>query len=88
MAEKVAGQSFVTDVNKYATISAADGMATGEGGGIAGLGAQAVIGAQIAAGMTGAAVQQQAAPTGGRFCPKCRKMVDGKFCPDCGTETV
>lgn len=25
---------------------------------------------------------------GDRFCPKCRKMVNGNFCPDCGTKTV
>lgn len=25
---------------------------------------------------------------GDRFCPTCRKMVNGKFCPDCGTQTV
>lgn len=86
MAEKVAGQSFVTDTAKYAVVSAADGMANGDGG-IASIGAQAAIGVQIAAAMTGAS----AAPTtaaGDRFCTKCRKMVTGKFCPDCGTETV
>jgi membrane protease subunit (stomatin/prohibitin family) len=35
-----------------------------------------------------AAQPAPAAPAGDRFCPKCRKMVNGKFCPDCGTETV
>ncbi|MEA4911647.1 MAG: SPFH domain-containing protein, partial [Oscillospiraceae bacterium] len=53
MAEKVAGQSFIQDAAKYATVAAADGMENG-GGGVAGLGAQMAIGAQIAQQMTGA----------------------------------
>ncbi len=34
---------------------------------------------------------EMAAPTasaGERFCPNCRKMVNGNFCPECGTQTV
>ncbi|MEG1932722.1 MAG: hypothetical protein RR075_06395, partial [Pygmaiobacter sp.] len=93
MAEKVAAQSFVTDPGKYATIAAADGMATGNGS-VAGLGAQMAIGAQVAQQVTGTAPSAPAAPTapaaqtGSQFCPKCRKMVNGNFCPDCGTKTV
>lgn len=87
MAEKVAGQSFVTDTAKYATIAAADGMASGDGG-VASLGAQVAIGAQIAAAMTGSAGSPAPAPVGDRFCPTCRKMVTGKFCNECGAETV
>ncbi len=88
MAEKVAGQSFIQDTAKYATVAAADGMAEG-GGGVAGLGAQVAIGAQIAQQMTGGAAAQPAQPAAGaRFCPNCRKMVNGNFCPDCGTQTV
>lgn len=94
MAEKVAGQSFVQDAGKYATVAMADGMAKGDGGGVGAMGAQMMMGMQMAKQMAdsmgtaapgGAA---QAAPTGQNFCPKCRKMVGGKFCPDCGTQTV
>lgn len=99
MAEKAAGQAFVGDVNKYATIAMADGMEKGEGGNMAAMGAQMAMGMQMASQMAGAMNGQQAqpaqaaqpapaAPAGDRFCPKCRKMVNGKFCPDCGTETV
>lgn len=90
MAEKMAAQSFVTDTAKYATIAAADGMANGEGGSIASMGAQVAIGAQIASQITsGAAPAGTAAPAAGtNFCPNCRKMVNGNFCPDCGTKTV
>lgn len=88
MAEKVAAQSFITDEGKYATVAAADGMAEG-GGGVAGLGAEMAIGAQVAQQITGgAAPAAAAAPAGERFCTKCRKMVNGNFCPDCGTPTV
>ena len=34
------------------------------------------------------APESQPAAQGDRFCPRCRKMVNGKFCPDCGTQTV
>lgn len=90
MAEKVAAQSFITDTNKYVTVAAADGME--KGGGVAGLGAEVAIGAQIAQ-QLGQQNQQQAAPAPNdgledRFCTKCRKMVRGNFCPYCGTPTV
>lgn len=91
MAEKIAGQSFITDAGKYATVAAADGMAEG-GSGVAGLGAQMAVGAQVAQQITGGGAVQQPAQAAARarenFCPKCRKMVSGKFCPDCGTQTV
>ena len=104
MAEKVAGQAFVTDTGKYATIAMADGMSNGDGSGVAGFGAQMAMGAalaqQMANAMNGnatataqpsaqpAAQPAEAAPAGDRFCPTCRKMVSSKFCPDCGTQTV
>lgn len=129
MAEKVASQSFVQDVGKYASISMADSFDNPNGGGnFATMGAAMAMGQQMAQQMAGAAqprpaqqpqpqtagayvctgcgkryaapakfcmecgkpvVQEnQTAPQGDRFCPKCRKMVSGKFCPDCGTQTV
>jgi len=104
MAEKVAGQAFVGDVNRYATIAMADGMEK-DGGNMGAMGAQMAMGMQMASQMAGAMgqqaapqqpaqpaapaqPQQAAAPSGDRFCPNCRKMVNGKFCPDCGTPTV
>lgn len=87
MAEKVAAQSFITDMGRYATAAAADGMENGTAG-VAGLGAEVAIGAEIARQISG---QQKAAPADGledRFCTKCRKMVRGSFCPYCGTPTV
>lgn len=94
MAEKVAGQSFVQDTAKYATIAMADGMESGDGNNMAAMGAQMAMGMQMAQqfGATptapASAVPAAAAETGDRFCPKCRKMTNGKFCADCGTETV
>lgn len=96
MAEKVAAQSFITNTGKYVTVAAADGMSEGGAGNIAGLGAQAAIGAQIAQQLSR---ETQAAPEApvaqpaadgleDRFCTKCRKMVHGNFCPYCGTPTV
>ena len=95
MAEKVAAQSFITDTNKYVTVAAADGME--KGGGVAGLGAEVAIGAQIAQQLNQQNNnQQQASPAPApandgledRFCTKCRKMVRGNFCPYCGSPTV
>lgn len=89
MAEKIAGQSFVTNVGNYAAISMADGMSKGDGAGIAGLGAQAMLGAQMAQQMQDAFKKPNSQPQQGEnFCTKCRKMVNGKFCPECGTPTV
>ena len=95
MAEKVAAQSFITDTNKYVTVAAADGVE--KGGGVAGLGAEVAIGAQIAQQLNQQNNnQQQASPAPApandgledRFCTKCRKMVRGNFCPYCGSPTV
>lgn len=87
MAEKAAGQAFVTDTAKYAAIAMADGMEKGDGGNVAAMGAQMAMGAQLAQQLTGA--QQGAQPAAGdKFCPNCRKMTNGAFCPDCGTQTV
>ncbi|MEG1651460.1 MAG: SPFH domain-containing protein [Oscillospiraceae bacterium] len=96
MAEKVAGQSFVTNTGKYATVAMADGMASGNNQ-MASMAAQMAMGAQMAQQMSGAAAvpaaqgsesAASADPAANRFCPKCRKMVSGKFCSECGTETV
>ncbi len=86
MLEKLAGQAAVGDIGKYVAVSMADGMEKGGETGVAGLGAQVAIGAQLA-GMMSEAMKPKA-PAGDRFCPKCRKMTNGKYCPDCGTETV
>jgi len=92
MAEKVAGQSFVGDVNKYAAISMADSFGKEGGASVAGLGMQMAMGAQMAQQMMPNADNAQPAATesasDARFCPTCRKMVPTKFCPDCGAQTV
>ncbi|MEF9970817.1 MAG: SPFH domain-containing protein [Oscillospiraceae bacterium] len=91
MADKVAAQSFVGNVGKYAAVSMADSFGKEGGSGIGEMGAQVAMGAQLAQQMMGAITPQPAATapaSGDRFCPKCRKMVASKFCPDCGTETV
>lgn len=129
MAEKVASQSFVQDVGKYASVSMADSFdKPNSGGNFATMGAAMAMGQQMAQQMAGAAQpkpaqqpqaqaagayvctgcgkkysapakfcmecgkpvvpENQPAAQGDRFCPQCRKMVNGKFCPDCGTQTV
>ncbi|MEI7885175.1 MAG: SPFH domain-containing protein [Clostridia bacterium] len=93
MAEKVAAQSFVGDVGKFASLSAADAMGKGSGSGVAGLGAEMAIGAALAAQMAeslkGApAKAEEKAEVEDKFCPKCRKMTSGQFCKDCGSETI
>ena len=102
MAEKVAAQSFVGNVGKYAAISMADSFGKEGGGGVAGAAAQMGVGLQMGQQMmAGMQMQQQpiqqqpvqpqaaaSVPAGDKFCPTCRKMVATKFCPDCGTQTV
>ncbi len=90
MAEKIAGQSFVTNLGKYTTIGMADGMSKGEGGNIAAFGAQAALGAQLAKQMAESLAEDgsKKEPKAEFFCPTCRKMVSGKFCSECGTKTV
>lgn len=89
MAEKIAGQSFVTNLGKYTTVAMADGMSKGEGGNVAAFGAQAMLGAQLAKQMADSLSEDgDKQPKAEFFCPKCRKMVSGKFCSECGTKTV
>ncbi len=125
MAEKVAAQSFISDLNKYTAVSMADSMDVPGGSGNNAASAMGmVVGMQMASQMMdsmkqrqpapdpqaagpvcaacgfhspipskfcpqcGAPMPQAAQPAGDRFCPTCRKMVQGKFCPDCGTQTV
>lgn len=102
MAEKVAAQSFVGNVGKYAAVSMADSFGNENGGGVGAMGAQLGMGVQMAQQMMGAMAPNmvqpaQAAPAtppepattaGDRLCPTCRKMVSSKFCPECGTPTV
>lgn len=91
LAEKVAAQSFVGNIGKYAAVSMADSFGSeSAAGGMASAGAGLAMGMQMAsqmAGMMTGAAQPQT-PTGDRFCPNCRKMVCGKFCPECGAQTV
>lgn len=89
MAERAAGQSFINNVGKYTAIQMADSFDSPSGGNnIAGLGAQVAIGAQIAQQINDVPKTENAAQSGDRFCPTCRKMVNGKFCSNCGTQTV
>lgn len=104
MAAKVAAQSFVGDVGKYAAVSMADSFGSGGAGSdMASAGAGMGMGMQMAGMMAGMMnnntnqgqaqpqVPPQPAPEqagGDRFCPVCRKMTSGKFCSDCGTPTV
>ena len=103
MAEKVAAQSFVGDVGKYAAISMADSFGKEGGGGAGGAAAQMGMGLQMGqqmmAGMqhTMQPAQQPTQPqsaagvpasSGEKFCTTCRKMVASNFCPDCGAQTV
>ncbi len=93
MVEKVAAQSFVGDVGKYAAVSMADSFGKEGGGNIGSLGAQMAMGAQMAQQMANTMNPQQPQnqpqqQAGDRFCPTCRKMVSGKFCSECGTQTV
>lgn len=101
MAEKVAAQSFITDVGKYGSIALADSFGKdGEGAGTQA--AQMAMGFNMANQMMNNTQQQptqqqnnnqrqnnqQQAATGDKFCTDCRKMVSTKFCPDCGKPTV
>jgi len=93
MAEKVAGQSFVSDVGRYAAINMADGMQNGGGNSPAAMAAQFAMGQQMAQQMTqsmsGVGQQQKSASqsVGGSFiCTGCGAEYDRpmKFCPECG----
>ena len=92
MAEKVAAQSFVTDMGKYTSVSMADSMSTpGSAGSAAASGMGMAMGMQMAAQMMGqmgqmtqpqAAQPQQAACV----CASCgyASPTQVKFCPQCG----
>ena len=92
MAEKVAAQSFVTDMGKYTSVSMADSMSTpGSAGSAAASGMGMAMGMQMAAQMMGqmgqmtqpqAAQPQQAAS----LCASCgyASPTQVKFCPQCG----
>lgn len=82
MAAKMAGQAMVSDVDRYTRISMADSFGKENTSGQAAAGGMA-----MAMGMR-MADQMMGGPAGGRFCPRCRKMVQSAFCPDCGTQTV
>ncbi len=89
MAEKVAAQSFVTDMGKYTGVAMADSMSNpNSGGNVGAAGAQMAMGMKMAEQMMENLDSKKSEGTGDRFCTKCRKMVSSKYCPDCGTETV
>jgi membrane protease subunit (stomatin/prohibitin family) len=90
MAEKVAGQSFVGNVGKYAAVQMADGLAApGGGNNVASFGAQMAMGAQMAQQMTssmGGAAAPQTAGSAAYACTECgfKSASPMKFCPECG----
>jgi len=96
MAERVAGQSFVGNVGKYAAVQMADSFDSPSGGNnIASMGAQLAMGAQMAQQMTGvmgnmqgaATLEQQTkAPAANLICTGCgmTSSTPIKFCPECG----
>lgn len=88
MAEKVAAQSFVTDVGKYTAVSMADSMGTpGSVGSAAASGMGMAMGMQMAGQMMGQ-MGGQAAPTGqaAYVCGSCgyASPTVVRFCPQCG----
>jgi membrane protease subunit (stomatin/prohibitin family) len=96
MVERVAGQSFVTNVGKYAAVQMADGFAApGGGNDVASFGAQVAMGAQMAQQMTGAMgmgavpapAPSQVAGGAGYACTACgfKSASPMKFCPECGS---
>lgn len=98
MAEKVASQSFVQDVGKYASVSMADSFDSPNGGGnFAAIGAAMAMGQQMAQQMAGAAQSkpavQQPQPSqeaGAYVCTGCGKHYasPAKFCMECGKPVV
>ena len=94
MAEKVAAQSFISDVSKYTAVSMADSMDTpGSAGSAAASGMGIAMGMQMAGQMMGmmgqqpAAQQPAAGATGGTVCGSCgfSSPAPFRFCPQCGT---
>ncbi|MGE5370696.1 MAG: SPFH domain-containing protein [Solirubrobacterales bacterium] len=92
MAERIASQSMVGNVGKYAAVQMADSFdAPGGGSNIASMGAQIAMGAQMAQQMAGAmgasgAPAQPAAGGAQYVCTGCAKTsaTPMKFCPECG----
>lgn len=96
MANKVASQSMVGDMNKYTQMAMADGMGNrGGGSNIASdmvqlqMGMQ--VGQQLLNNMNNAAGQMTGAAGGTipKFCPNCGTPTNGnKFCGNCGSKLV
>jgi len=93
MAERVAGQSFVGNVGKYAAVQMADSFDSPNGGNnIAAMGAQIAMGAQMAQQMTGSMTgtptseQKPLSPMANFVCTECKftSSTLTKFCPECG----
>lgn len=89
MAEKVAAQSFITDMGKYTAVSMADSMSTpGSAGSAAAAGMGMTMGMQMAGQMMGM-MGQQTAPQPQQaacVCAACgyTSPTVVKFCPQCG----
>ncbi len=99
MAEKVAAQSMIGDVNRYQQVNMADSLANGGGGAaeMAGQMAGMAMGMSMGQQMVNQVNMQQTAqqpvqqaqanaPVGGhKFCPECgTKTTGSKFCGNCG----
>lgn len=98
MAEKVASQSFVTDVGKYASINMADSFnSPNSSGNFAAMGAQMAMGQQMAQQMTqqlnnnnNVSSQNRETSNGEFVCTVCglKSNREIKFCPECGNKIV
>ena len=90
MAEKAAAQSFISDLNKYTTISMADSMDVPGGAGNNAASAMGMaVGMQMASQMMESMKQRQPEPepqTAGPACAACgfQSPIASKFCPQCG----
>lgn len=91
MAERIAGQSFIGNIGKYATVQMADSFdSPGGGNNIGSIGAQMAMGAQMAqqmaGAMNGASTQIGTPPAANFVCTGCGSTSSTpiKFCPQCG----
>jgi membrane protease subunit (stomatin/prohibitin family) len=89
MAERVAAQSFVGHVGKYAAVQMADSFDNpGGDSNIASMGAQLAMGAQMAQQMAGtmAGISQPLSSVANLICTGCglTSATSAKFCPECG----